>query len=403
MSKNDKAGKKGNAGKDAAPVDTVTSTNLSATQVNVDKGALENQAALDSPTCDQPAPAAPVYNQAYQPAQGAPVYNQGYQPAPAAPVYNQGYQPAPGAPAYNQFPAGTPTYNQAPYGAPVYNQPPLATSTGKKKDSFLFRTVMIILSVFLGVAILGFAGCASCAMFIGQVDDFAVRGPETYVPESDLPIIPFDGDDYKEAVPGDAKESFSLEELLAYSSQLENITLNGKTSAGGYYIGTPSDSTTPMLEVGEYFFEGSNDDENELTVFSKEAGSNHYTVAYSMSFYGNFMTDLKDGEFLIYEPSNSISTMYPLKKEAFKVESENPYISGLYRVGIDIPAGTYSITGDTRIDDDDMPMGAYVYESLDFVDPKNTVSEHLLSKVAKEVTVEDGQYLEIYKGIATKL
>ena len=86
MSKNDKAGKKGNAGKDVSPVDTVTSTNQNATQVNIDKGALANQASLGSPTCDQPA-------------EGAPVYNQGYQPAPAAPVYNQGYQPAPGAPA----------------------------------------------------------------------------------------------------------------------------------------------------------------------------------------------------------------------------------------------------------------------------------------------------------------
>ena len=366
-----------------------------------------NQAPVASPVYNQ-VPQVPVnmpgYNQNYQPAPGAPAYNQGYQVPVNTTGYNQNYQPAPGAPAYNQgyqVPVNTPSYNQAQTSTPVYNQTPASNSAENKKDNFLFKTIMIILSVFLGIAILGFAGCASCAMFIGQVGDFSIRGPETEVPESSLPPIPFGGDGYKEAVPGNSKESLSLEDLLEYSSQFDNMTLNGKTSAGGYYIGKPSDEATPSLGAGEYFFEGSNDRENTLQVFSKDPSSDNFNLAYSMSFYGNYMASLKDNEFIIYEPSNSISTMYALKDEPF--ETSEPYPSGLYRVGVDIEAGTYSIIGNEKLQNNGMPMGAYVYSSLDFANPKTTISEHELSNVAQEITVQDGQYLEIYKGTATKL
>ena len=79
-----------------------------------------------------------------------------------------------------------------------------------------------------------------------------------------------------------------------------------------------------------------------------------------------------------------------------------PICNGCYRVGVDIPAGTYTITA-APVDDPEVTdeCAAYVMDDLDFDDDSIVDTQYVIPGGKQTVTVVDGQYLELFAATAT--
>ena len=99
-------------------------------------------------------------------------------------------------------------------------------------------------------------------------------------------------------------------------------------------------------------------------------------------------------------PSAKSMLMIPADQADF--QPQTPYASGLYRVGQDIPAGTYTITVSPDAPHNaSQDYAAYVMKDLDFDDDSIIDSKPLLRGSTQTVTVEDGEWLELFGTIAT--
>lgn len=176
----------------------------------------------------------------------------------------------------------------------------------------------------------------------------------------------------------------------------------GNTAKPGmYHVDDHADS--PSLPEGIYLLKGASDEVNRYTVFDVNANGT-FSYRYSVVYFGDYFADLYGGQLVIYQPAAADMTMAPASPAPLKVG--DPLTSGCYRVGIDIPEGTYiiGIQEDAlyaALDEDTEP-GAFVMDDLLFEDGSVVDSQYLLhySQAVVTVTVKDGQYLELYAASA---
>ena len=91
--------------------------------------------------------------------------------------------------------------------------------------------------------------------------------------------------------------------------------------------------------------------------------------------------------------------LYPASDAAF--EPAAPYRSGLYRVGEDIPAGTYTVTIEPEAAAEaDNECGAFVMRDLAFGSGSITDEKYVVRGGSQTVTVKDGDWLELYAATA---
>lgn len=151
---------------------------------------------------------------------------------------------------------------------------------------------------------------------------------------------------------------------------------------GVYYIGKD-------IPAGLYWVDG---DETELTYYFKlkptQDGSAQtaYTVSHGNSYYGHNIVDAAEGDVLIIEEE-----ALPLDQMNEKFTS--PYKSGVYRVGADIPAGTYTLSAG-KADD---YYGYYVMKDLSY-NEDSYLDQGYFMNVNEHPTVilEEGTYIELY-------
>ena len=107
-------------------------------------------------------------------------------------------------------------------------------------------------------------------------------------------------------------------------------------------------------------------------------------------YFGNYLTELDRGDVIAFLPGDDSLHMYPVAKAAFSPEA--PYRSGLYRVGTDIPAGTYTITvQEDAAAHTSNDSGAFVMKDLDFDDDSITDTKYVIAGGSQTVTVQDGR------------
>lgn len=333
-----------------------------------------------TPTGGAPVPPPPPGSQPYalqQPSYGAP--QQPYGQAPQQPYGQQPYGAAP----------------QPPYGYPV--QPPYpAPPAQPKKKAWPWVLAGCLLVFLLGIG--GCVGCVSCAMMIdsnynGSFDPY-------YDDEYDGPYDPF-SDDYSYNYPyGDSSGSYDGSGYLTYEAikeaagDLPNEIVDGNCSSGVYRVGAGQD-----IEPGRYFFEGSMDEEGYFSVFDSAGSSGGYDIESAISYFGNYFGDLEEGDLVVFMGAGD-DRMYLADKADFKPEA--PYDSGLYRVGTDIPAGTYTVTAqDEAAAVADQDSAAFVMKNLDFDDDSITDTKYVLKGGSQTVTVKDGEWLELFAATAT--
>lgn len=177
-------------------------------------------------------------------------------------------------------------------------------------------------------------------------------------------------------------------------------------NAGMYYV--DADVRTPSLPKGMYMLHGASNEVNRYTVFDVN-NDGTFTYEYSVVYFGTYFADLEDEQLVVFEPAADV-TMEPAAKAPLNTGfPENPLSSGCYRVGIDIPAGTYTVTIqrdalEAAVAAETQP-GAFIMDNLDFEDDSVVSSYYLNPSVSNDsckVTVRDGQYLELYAAQATQ-
>lgn len=349
----------------------------------------QNAQGNDAP--QQPAPAAPGApvpppppgQQPYAPQQpyGAPYGQAPQQPQPQQPY---GYGQTPQQP-YGQQPYGAAP--QPPYpGYPAQPPYPVAPEQPKKKVwPWVLGGCLVAFVLFVG----GLVGCVSCAVMMGE------RYDSSYYGYSDS----YDDYDYRYNYPYDDSDSGDYSGQLTYESikeaagNLPNNVIDGKCTSGVYRVGASAD-----IEPGRYFFEGSTGEEGYFSVFDGD-GSGGYDIQSAVAYFGNYFADFEEGDLVVFMGAAD-DRMYLADEADFKPEA--PYECGLFLVGTDIPAGTYTVTTqDEAAAVADSESAAFVMKDLAFDDDSITDTKYVVKGGSQTITVQDGEWLELYAATAT--
>ncbi len=287
--------------------------------------------------------------------------------------------------------AGFSTQPSTPAAPPV---PP----SGPKKGN---KGVVIAIIAAIVVLLLGMAGCSACTVALSSGADSYLGS--TYGSPQNIPSHDNDHNGRSSSTETDqaylnaqTRSAFDLQGSSALTeeelSQVQagyfeggSITPNseGIYPQGVFHVGTD-------LPAGSYWFSGSNSALSYFFILQPTSdGANTYNTVHVNSYYGHNLMNLEDGEVLILANSG---TMTPLSKMTEQFTS--PYGSGVYRVGTDIPAGSYRvIVGDGA----NTYSAYYVMSDLNYSDDSYLESNYFVSgDTGTEITLEEGTYVELY-------
>lgn len=187
--------------------------------------------------------------------------------------------------------------------------------------------------------------------------------------------------------------------LDIFNIKAGEITDNGVYAGGAYRVGGENG-----IAPGLYYLEGSQNGVSNFFVFRNIGGTedDSYDLQASAEYFGNYYVEVAAGDALFFIPFDDASTMFLASDQPMDVMP--PYKSGCYRVGIDIPAGTYTITCDSELARlSDSEAGAYVMDDVFFEADEPFVSEsvYVIKGGRQTISVDDGEYLELFASIAT--
>ena len=288
-----------------------------------------------------------------------------------------------------QQPSGYAVPPQAPYAQPSYGspQPPANPYAAESKPAKKWPWIL------LGCALAFLMGLGGCVGFatVGMVAD-SLHSRADGVHSYDFDDLPY-GYDPDDLPDSDYYGGFTLSDIKKAAGDLPcDIDDEGKATAGVYVVGRD-------IDEGLYFLQGNPSTEAEFYLFSPE-GSGTYSMSAAVTYTGNYFADLENGQVIAFMPSANSMLMIPAAQADFQPQA--PYASGLYRVGQDIPVGTYTITVSPDAPHNaSQDYAAYVMKDLDFDDDSITDSKPLLRGSTQTVTVEDGEWLELFGTIAT--
>ncbi len=291
----------------------------------------------------------------------------------------------------NAAAAGFSTQPSTPAAPPV---PP----SGPKKGN---KGVVIAIIAAIVVLLLGMAGCSACTVALSSGADSYLGS--TYGSPQNIPSHDNDHNGRSSSTETDqaylnaqTRSAFDLQGSSALTeeelSQVQAGYFEGGSIApnsegvypqGVFHVGTD-------LPAGSYWFSGSNSALSYFFILQPTSdGANTYNTVHVNSYYGHNLMNLEDGEVLILANSG---TMTPLSKMTEQFTS--PYGSGVYRVGTDIPAGSYRvIVGDGA----NTYSAYYVMSDLNYSDDSYLESDYFVSgDTGTEITLEEGTYVELY-------
>ena len=328
------------------------------------------------PAPQQPVPPAPVPPTPQQP--------YGQPPIPPAPQPPYGQQP------YGQPPippAPQPPYGQQPYGQPPI--PPAPPQPSRSNNGCLIAT--IIVAVVAVIITLG--GCVACSvMGAALLDDTST--PTTTerldldnqdIAQKDLNADVIDFFD----IDADPTKPLSAQNLEAIQKKFDELDLGSEEAKGSLKPGVYT--VGENLDAGSYWIYG-----NDATLsyyFMLDATNDDaaiadrtYDVEIINNYYGHNIVDVEAGDVLIVVNENGMIPL-PDMKEKFS----EPYLPGVYRVGTDIPAGTYHVNPYK----DDNYYAVFTMDDWDPEDPTilaMTFDEEELDTV----TLKEGEYVELF-------
>ncbi len=354
------------------------------------------------PPSGAPQPHAP-YQQSYQepPAAETPSGST----APYQPYYQQPQTP-PNGYASSSFTAssGFSPSSQTPpppQQTPNWGQPSNPQPSPK-------RWPWILLGLALGF-VLGLGSCAGCAgsfliahdgFFDGSSSSARNHSTNPYSPSNPYHSYPYPYCELEELPDTDSDNSINSDDYLyRYSSEeIDNVLeiggpdiQNGQCFTGVYTVGD-----NEAIAPGLYYAEGTHTAPSHIYVF-EAVGPDSYELQTSLSYFGNYFVEAEEGELLAFVPADENNAFFVASPDP--TSTEPPYRNGCYRVGIDIPAGTYLVTADddaySAVEPGFEP-GAFVMKDLDFDEDSIVEEKYIIRGSRQTITVEEGQYFELF-------
>lgn len=339
-------------------------------------------AAAPAPNPQQPNQGANPY---VQPAQTTAPYTQPNQQPSEPPVWQPTQQQE--QPSFRQ-PAEQVAEQSIPQSTYTQTPPPAAPVTPQKKRGL--STGVLVTVIVLAVLLASIGGCAA---LWGLVNNASTTLPlsniEQHPSYSNSPHTDDEtmnsGLRYRYLLEDNNYDALTTDELSKIDTLLKGDDLystDEEHQPGVYYVGKD-------IPAGLYWVDG---DETELTYYFKlkptQDGSAQttYTVSHGNSYYGHNIVDVAEGDVLIIEEE-----ALPLDQMNEKFTS--PYKSGVYRVGADIPAGTYTLSAG-KADD---YYGYYVMKDLSY-NKDSYLDQGYFMNVNEHptVTLEEDTYIELY-------
>lgn len=196
---------------------------------------------------------------------------------------------------------------------------------------------------------------------------------------------------------GTSTDPFSKSELKQLQSDLfSKAQAKGSNLPQGiYFVGSGKND----VKAGQYWIGGSDTNESYYFVLEKSSViKNNYTCKLVNTYYGHNIAEVSDGQVLVViNGEEGFCTLSKMNKKF-----SDPYTNGVFRVGTDIPEGTYFLQPGK---DPDNKFAYYVMDNLSYegdyiVDQKEETE--ISAFTGLQVTVKNGQYLELYNATATK-
>lgn len=159
----------------------------------------------------------------------------------------------------------------------------------------------------------------------------------------------------------------------------------GLMPAGVYVVGE-------TINAGTYWFEGEDDEPSSFYLLQPTDDGQAYNVTLLNDYYGHNLMDLKAGEVLILDNNADMQHIDPIAP--LDDEFEAPYSSGVYRVGVDVPAGSYRLDVGSGADDF---SAVYVMADLEYGDGSYLYeAQYVEGDTPEEIVLEEGTYVELY-------
>ena len=117
---------------------------------------------------------------------------------------------------------------------------------------------------------------------------------------------------------------------------------------------------------------------------SKDSSGEMDSIITNDNFTTFIYLTIEDGQYLKLQMSEAVPV-----EEAPAYDSDDGYVEGMYKVGVDIPAGEYNVISDN----DDMM--AYIEVSKDSTGSMESIVTNDNFEGNKYITVEEGQYLTL--------
>lgn len=306
-------------------------------------------------------------------------------PTAAEPAPSSDSAPTTGSAASQAAPAPQPAAATPPPppSQPTPPQPPAPDAPAPKQR--IWPWVLLGCCVALVLAI---GGCTACTVgVIAALDDYPDRS--TY--DDTWSDYLYDEDAQK----GPIQYSMTYEEVKEAYNVEDGRAVGDALTEGAYKV-----SADGPLKPGIYYLHGMMDDVSDYYVFEPSTLRNGttYEIVAGIEYLGSYFAEFEEGDVVVFSPCQSDLRMYPQPTGALDVSA--PYLSGCYRVGIDIPAGTYTV----KVQQGSLeaaeavgsPAGAFVMDDLLF-EPDSVVERaYVIPGGTQTVTVEDGQYLELF-------
>lgn len=297
-------------------------------------------------------------------------------------------EPAAPAPAGGATPPAEPPVAPPPSAAPPMDPVPTAP---RKAWPWVVLGVAVALLLLVG-------GCASCALVttIATLDDHPSLSGSDRIEQDDDAWRDYLYDE--DAIEGQLSFEYTLDELEERHGTAEKRGTSGELGEGIYRVGGSGG-----IAAGTYLLQGSQTEASQVYLYDSVAGKpardgQRYELHAPLQYLGNYLVELQEGQAVVFLPAGSSMTMAPVPSDPQGVQA--PYLSGCYRVGVDIPAGTYVITVEEQsvdaVEDSFAPFGAYMMDDLRYDDDSVTESVEVIPGGKKTVTVKDGQFLELY-------
>ena len=279
-------------------------------------------------------------------------------------------------------------------GRPQNTDPNTTPTPPVQKKSHRGCIIAAIIAVIL-VLLLGISGCVACSALVASVENSQHNRPTFELPDSGTPDDPtasMSNEYFRDAYGlydsnTSASASLTTDELNSLQSdyfvgESKQQTEDGQYAPGVYYVGSD-------IPAGSYWFEGDDEDLSYFYILQpSDSNDGTYDVTHMNSYYGHNLMEVKDGEVLVLDNGDG---MIPL--DSMTETFSSPYGSGTYRVGVDIPAGTYQLSLGDAAD----YSACYIMKDLNYNNDSYLYEAYYIDgDQAEEITLEEGTYVELY-------